>query len=54
MFFGAVVEVEGQDYIEYLKPVSFFHLIMPNGKKISPDLPASASVGTVVNWKVVQ
>lgn len=54
MFFGAVVEVEGQDYIEYLKPVSFSHLVMPNGKKIAPDVPASASVGTVVNWKVVQ
>ena len=54
MFFGAVVEVEGKDYIEYLKPVSFFHLVMPNGKTISPDLPASASVGTIVNWKVVQ
>ena len=54
MFFGAVVEVEGQDYIEYLKPVSFSHLVMPNGKKIAPDVPASASVGTIVNWKVVQ
>ena len=54
IFFGAVVEVEGQDYIEYLKPVSFSHLVMPNGKKIAPDVPASASVGTIVNWKVVQ
>ncbi len=54
MFFGAVVEVEGQDYIEYLKPVSFSHLVMPNGKKIAPDVPASASVGTIVNWKVVK
>ncbi len=54
MIFGAVVEVEGQDYIEYLKPVSFSHLVMPNGKKIAPDVPASASVGTIVNWKVVQ
>ena len=54
MFFGAVVEVEVQDYIEYLKPVSFSHLVMPNGKKIAPDVPASASVGTIVNWKVVQ
>ena len=54
MFFGAVVEVEGQDYIEYLKPVSFSHIVMPNGAKIAPDVPASASVGSTVEWKVVQ
>ena len=54
MFFGAVIEVEGQDYIEYLKPVSFSHIVMPNGKKIAPDVPAGASVGDTVSWKVVQ
>ena len=54
MFFGAVVEIEGQDYIEYLKPVSFSHIVMPNGKKIAPDVPAGASAGTTVSWKVVE
>ena len=54
MFFAAAIEVEGQDYIEYLKPVSFSHIVMPNGKKIAPDVPASASVGSTVEWKVVQ
>ena len=53
MFFGAVVEIEGQDYIEYLKPVSFSHIVLPNGKKIAPDVPQSATVGSTVTWKVV-
>lgn len=53
MFFGAVVEVQGQDYIEYLRPMSIPHLLV-DGVKIAPDLPASHPVGTVVPWKVVQ
>ena len=53
MFFGAVVEVQGQDYIEYLRPMSIPHLLV-DGVKIAPDIPASHPVGTVVPWKVVQ
>ena len=54
LFFAAVVEIEGQDYIEYLKPVSFSHIVVPNGRKIAPVVPASATVGSTVEWKVVQ
>ena len=53
MFFGAVVEVQGQDYIEYLRPMSIPHLLV-DSVKIAPDIPASHPVGTVVPWKVVQ
>ena len=53
MFFGAVVEVQGQDYIEYLRPMSVPSLLV-DSVKIAPDIPASHPVGTVVPWKVVQ
>ena len=53
MFFAAVVEVQGQDYIEYLRPMSIPHLLV-DGVKIAPEIPASHPVGTTVPWKVVQ
>lgn len=53
MFFAAVVEVQGQDYIEYLRPMSIPHLLV-DGVKIAPDIPASHPVGALVHWKVVQ
>jgi len=53
MFFGAVVEVEGQDFIEYLRPMSIPHLIV-DGVKIAPQIPSGASAGTTISWKVVQ
>ena len=53
MFFAAVVEVQGQDYIEYLRPMSIPHLLV-DGVKIAPEIPASHPAGTTVSWKVVQ
>ena len=53
MFFGAVVEVQGQDYIEYLRPMSIPHLLV-DGVKISPQIPASHPTGTSITWKVVE
>lgn len=53
MFFGAVVEVQGQDYIEYLRPMSIPHLIV-DGVKIAPQIPASHPAGTTISWKVVE
>ena len=47
MFFAAVVEVEGQDYIEYLRPMSIPHLLV-NGVKIAPVVN-----GSTVTWQVV-
>ena len=53
MFFGAVVEVQGQDYIEYLRPMSIPHLLV-DGVKIAPLIPASHPTGTSITWKVVE
>ena len=53
MFFGAVVEVQGQDYIEYLRPMSIPHLLV-DGVKIAPQIPASHPTGTSITWKVVE
>ena len=53
MFFGAVVEVQGQDYIEYLRPMSIPHLLV-DGVKIAPQIPASHPTGTTITWKVVE
>ena len=53
MFFGAVVEVQGQDYIEYLRPMSIPHLLV-DGVKIAPVVPASHPTGTTITWKVVE
>ncbi len=47
MFFAAVIEVEGQDYIEYLRPMSVPHLLV-NGVKIAPVVN-----GSTVTWQVV-
>ena len=53
MVFGAVVEVQGQDYIEYLRPMSIPHLLV-DGVKIAPVVPASHPTGTTITWKVVE
>ena len=53
MFFGSIVEVEGQDFIEYLRPMSIPHLLV-DGVKIVPDIPASHPAGTTISWKVVE
>jgi len=47
MFFAAVIEVVGQDYIEYLRPMSVPHLLV-NGVKIAPVVN-----GSTVTWQVV-
>ena len=53
MFFGAVVEVQGEDYIEYLRPMAIPHLLVDR-VKIAPEIPASHPAGTTVSWKVVE
>ena len=53
MILGAVIEVEGQDYIEYLRPMSIPHLLV-DGVKIAPVVPATHPAGTTVTWKVVE
>ena len=53
IFFGAVVNVEGQDYIEYLRPMKIPHMLV-DGVKIAPQVPQGSGVGATVTWEVVE
>lgn len=47
------IQTGAETTVEYMNAPTVNGLIV-NGKKIAPEIPANAAVGTVITWKVVQ